>query len=91
MVTKLVFRPRLGNYESLDIACSNQSCTILALIDAAVVTAPDVRPRLFDEDGQLHRFLAFVVGDQHIQLADLGHTMIAPQSVVLVMQAVAGG
>ena len=61
---------------------------VLAALDAS---HPGFRARLFDDDGQLRRFVNVFVADEDVRFLKGLDTEVAPGTTVSIIPAVAGG
>ncbi len=52
---------------------------------------PELKTRIFDDDGKLRRFINIFVSDEDIRFLDGLDTEVTDQSVVSIVPAVAGG
>lgn len=52
---------------------------------------PGFKERLYDEKGQLRRFINFYVNDEDVRFLDGDKTMLKPGDEVSIVPAVAGG
>lgn len=62
-----------------------------AVLDALVDAHPALGDRLREADGDLRRFVNVFVGDEDIRLRDGLATPVAPDDVLSIVPAVAGG
>lgn len=61
------------------------------LIESLTSTYPDLGERLFDEGGNLRRFINVFVAEEDIRFLDGLETQVSPGQVVTILPAVAGG
>jgi molybdopterin converting factor small subunit len=52
---------------------------------------PELKPHLYDEQGNLRKFLRIYVGDQDIRELSNEQTPLDPQTIVSIIPAIAGG
>jgi molybdopterin converting factor small subunit len=52
---------------------------------------PELKTRIFDDDGKLRRFINIFVSDEDVRFLDGLDTEVTDQSVVSIVPAVAGG
>jgi len=62
--------------------------TVKACLEALIDAYPEARPRLFDEDGQIHYYLTISVGGRVVQLL---HTPVEPDDEIVIVPALSGG
>jgi molybdopterin converting factor small subunit len=65
--------------------------TLGAVLDDLERAHPGFRERLFDDQGELRRFVNVFVADEDIRFLDGLATAVAPNATVSIVPAVAGG
>jgi molybdopterin converting factor small subunit len=65
--------------------------TLGAVLDDLERAHPGFRERLFDDQGELRRFVNVFVADEDIRFLDGLDTAVAPNATVSIVPAVAGG
>jgi sulfur-carrier protein len=68
-----------------------EAATVRAALTAAIERHPDLEARLFDEHGQLRRFLNVFVDEEDIRFERGLDTPVASGQTVSLLPAVAGG
>ena len=68
-----------------------EGATVAAVLKDLEVSHPGFRERLFDEQGELRRFVNVFVADEDIRFLDGVNTDVADGSTVSIIPAVAGG
>ena len=68
-----------------------EGATVAAVLKDLEVSHPGFRERLFDEQGELRRFVNVFVADEDIRFLDGVKTPLADGAVVSIVPAVAGG
>jgi sulfur-carrier protein len=80
-------RPLAGGAGEVDV----EGATVGEALKALDVAHPGFAERLFDESGNLRRFVNVFVGDEDIRFLDGVGTPVPSGAVVSVVPAVAGG
>ncbi|MDA0196116.1 MAG: MoaD/ThiS family protein [Bacteroidetes bacterium] len=52
---------------------------------------PDLKKHIFDENGDIRKFIRIYLGDEDINVLDKENTKVLPDSVVSIIPAIAGG
>jgi molybdopterin synthase sulfur carrier subunit len=65
--------------------------TVGEVLNDLINRYPAVREQLFDESGQLQRFVNVYVNEQDIQYLDRLDTPVRPEDTVIILPAMAGG
>lgn len=65
--------------------------TVGEVLAALVAAYPDAKPQLFDERGQLRRFVNVYVNDEDVRHLDGLATALGPKDSVTLIPAVSGG
>ena len=68
-----------------------QSGKLSAVLGELSVVYPELKSRIFDDEGKLRRFINVFVSDEDVRFLDGLETEVADQSVVSIVPAVAGG
>ncbi len=68
-----------------------QSGNLSEVLDELGRVYPELKTRIFDDDGKLRRFINVFVSDEDVRFLDGLDTEVADQSVVSIVPAVAGG
>ena len=80
-------RPLTGGQAEAEVPAGTLGA-VLAAVDEA---HPGFRDRIFDDAGQLRRFVNVFVADEDIRFLDGVDTDVAPGATVSIVPAVAGG
>ncbi len=70
---------------------SAEGATVADVLKALEVAHPGFAERLFDDQGELRRFVNVFVADEDIRFLDGVNTAVAPGATVSIVPAVAGG
>ena len=70
---------------------SAEGATVADVLKALEVAHPGFAERLFDDQGELRRFVNVFVADEDIRFLDGINTEVAPGGTVSIVPAVAGG
>ena len=70
---------------------STEGATVADVLKALEVAHPGFAERLFDDQGELRRFVNVFVADEDIRFLDGVNTAVAPGATVSIVPAVAGG
>jgi molybdopterin converting factor small subunit len=70
---------------------SAQGSTVGEVLDDFATQYPTVREQLFDEDGQLKRFVNVYLNQQDIQYLNKLNTVSGPDDTIIILPAMAGG
>jgi molybdopterin synthase sulfur carrier subunit len=70
---------------------SAEGATVVDVLRALDTTHPGVSERLFDESGELRRFVNVVLADEDIRFLDGVATPVADGTTLSIVPAVAGG
>jgi len=65
--------------------------TIAKTVDELTVNFPDLKKHLLDEQGQIRSFVNIFVGNDDIRNLKQGETIVAPDAVISIVPAIAGG
>lgn len=76
-----------NNTARLDI----QADTIAKTVDELTLNFPDLKKHLLDDNGQIRSFVNIFVGNDDIRNLQHGNTAVAPDTVVSIVPAIAGG
>jgi sulfur-carrier protein len=70
---------------------SAEGATVADVLKALEAAHPGFAERLFDDQGELRRFVNVFVADEDIRFLDGVNTAVAPGATVSIVPAVAGG
>ncbi|MEY2590489.1 MAG: sulfur-carrier protein [Acidimicrobiaceae bacterium] len=70
---------------------SAEGATVAEVLKALEAAHPGFAERLFDDQGELRRFVNVFVADEDIRFLDGVNTDVAPGATVSIVPAVAGG
>jgi len=70
---------------------SAEGATVVAVLEDLEAAHPGFAERLFDEQGELRRFVNVFVADEDIRFLDGVNTDVAPGATLSIVPAVAGG
>jgi len=70
---------------------SAEGATVVDVLRALEVAHPGFAERLFDDSGELRRFVNVFVADEDIRFLEGVNTPVAPGATVSIVPAVAGG
>ena len=76
-----------NNTARLDIKAD----TIAKTVDELTLNFPDLKKHLLDDNGQIRSFVNIFVGNDDIRNLQHEHTVVAPNSVISIVPAIAGG
>jgi molybdopterin synthase sulfur carrier subunit len=65
--------------------------TIAKTVDELTVNFPDLKKHLLDDNGQIRSFVNIFVGNDDIRNLQQGDTVVAPNAVISIVPAIAGG
>ncbi|PCJ87850.1 MAG: molybdopterin synthase sulfur carrier subunit [Flavobacteriales bacterium] len=65
--------------------------TVIEAITSIADKHPEVRPHLFEENGNIRGFVRIYVGDEDINALENEQTIIGQDTVVSIVPAIAGG
>jgi len=65
--------------------------TVNEVIGSAIEAFPELKPNLFNEQGQFRGFVRIYVGEEDILSLQKGETPVNDQSVISIIPAIAGG
>ncbi len=68
-----------------------EGATVREVLEALVALHPQARPRIFDDQGRLRRFVNLYVGEEDVRFADGLETGVEAGQAVSILPAVAGG
>lgn len=68
-----------------------EGATLLEVLDSLETAHPGFRSKIFNDDGQLHRFVNLFVADEDVRYLDGLDTAVPDGSEVTIQPAVAGG
>jgi len=60
-------------------------------IEGVATQFPEIKPHLFDTDGNIRSFVRIYVGDEDIKALDDADTAVADDTVISIIPAIAGG
>ncbi len=75
------------NQATLECSCTN----ILELFDLLVENCPDIKTRLYNQKGEVNRFLNFYVNSEDIRFLEGTETVLKDGDEVSIVPAIAGG
>jgi sulfur-carrier protein len=70
---------------------SGEAGTLATVLDGLEAAHPGFRERLYDDQGELRRFVNVFVDDEDIRFLDGLNTEVADRATVSIVPAVAGG
>lgn len=68
-----------------------EGTTVRALLEDLEHRHPGFKAQVFDEDGELHRFVNIYLNDEDIRFLGQLETAVTPGDVVSILPALAGG
>jgi sulfur-carrier protein len=68
-----------------------EGSTVREVLDQFVTLYPPVREQLFEDDGQLKRYVNVYLNQQDIQYLDKLDTASGPDDTIIILPAMAGG
>ena len=60
-------------------------------IEGVATQFPEIKPHLFDSEGNIRNFVRIYVGDEDIKALDDSETAVTDSSVISIIPAIAGG
>ena len=81
-------RPSVDNQEEVII---DKEGTVKSVLEQVATTYPSVKKYLFDDEGQLRKFVNFYVNDEDIRDQEKEHTQLTSDDVLSIVPAIAGG
>ena len=87
IVLPSALRRYCGNCASIEVAAS----TVGQALEKLTGSYPEIKPHLFDEKGQLRRFVNLYVGNNDIRHLNRDQTALADSDELLIIPALAGG
>jgi sulfur-carrier protein len=82
-----ILRQAVGGAREVDASGG----TVRELLDDLISRFPAIRGHLFDEGGELNRFVNVYVNNEDVRLGDGLDTAVTPEATVIVLPAMAGG
>ena len=82
-----VLRPSAGGQKLLDVPGS----TVGEVLDALVAQYPDLGSRLFDDAGDINRFVNVFVNETDVGHLQVRETPVTERDTLLLLPAMAGG
>jgi molybdopterin synthase sulfur carrier subunit len=82
-----ILRQAVGGAREVDASGS----TVRELLDDLTGRYPAIKGHLFDEGGELNRFVNVYVNNEDVRLGNGLDTSVEPDSTVIVLPAMAGG
>ncbi len=82
---------QLRNLTGSQAEVSLEGATVGEVLKALDAAHPGLRERLFDDSGELRRFVNVFVGDEDVRFLDGLQTPVEPGQTVSIVPAVAGG
>jgi molybdopterin synthase sulfur carrier subunit len=61
------------------------------VLNALIKNYPDLRERIYDENGNLRKFINIYVNDEDIRFLDGENTTINDEDIISIIPAIAGG
>lgn len=77
--------------DSAEVVLAEPGETLASALEALENSAPGIRARILDEDGNLRRFVNVYVDDEDVRFLDGLATPLTSTSSIAVIPAVAGG
>ncbi len=65
--------------------------TVAEVLDALIAKYPDLKPHLFDDKGQLRRFVNVFLEDEDVRHLDGPKTVVPANSTLSIIPSVSGG
>ena len=65
--------------------------TIKESITSVADQFPELKKHIFEEDGEIRKFVRIYVGDEDINVLDKENTKVSKDSVISIIPAIAGG
>jgi adenylyltransferase/sulfurtransferase len=90
-MAKILFSSSLKIYTQNIASCEISGSTIRDVVIQLGQDFPDLKPRLFKEDGTLRHFIAIFVDDKNIRLLEGEQTPVSADSVIRFLPPVGGG
>jgi len=90
-MAKIIFSSSLRIYTQNVESCEIDGRTVKDVMIQIGNDFPDLKPRLFKEDGTLRSLIAIFVGDKNIQLLEREQTPVSTDSVIMLVPPIGGG
>ncbi len=82
-----VLRPSVGGEREVGAVGD----TVGAVLTSLAVAHPETRGQLFDEAGELNRYVNVYLNDEDVRVLDGLDTAVAPSDAIVILPAMAGG
>ena len=82
-----VLRPSVGGEREVGA----DGDTVGAVLTSLAVAHPETRGQLFDEAGELNRYVNVYLNDEDVRVLDGLDTAVAPSDAIVILPAMAGG
>jgi sulfur-carrier protein len=88
---KIIIPTPLRKYTDNQSSIDTNSHSVSEAVNAIAERFPDLKTHLYDDQGNLRKFLRIYVGDQDIRELNNEQTVLESNSVVSIIPAIAGG
>ncbi|MDR2460257.1 MAG: MoaD/ThiS family protein [Deltaproteobacteria bacterium] len=91
MAVSLLVPTALRGFTDRKAELTFEGDTVKEVLDALVGAYPDIKPHMFDENGQLRAFINVFVGDTNIKSTGGMATKLSDGDTLMLVPAIAGG
>jgi sulfur-carrier protein len=88
---KIIIPTPLRKYTDNQPSIDTNSHSVREAVNTVAERFPELRTHLYDDQGNLRKFLRIYVGDQDIRELNNEQTVLESNSVVSIIPAIAGG
>ncbi len=90
-MAKLIIPTPLRKFTDNQSSIETQGNTVLDSVRQLTEQYPELRQHVFDEQGNLRKFVRIYVGDEDIKSLDNEQTQVQQDTVISIIPAIAGG
>ncbi len=90
-MAKLIIPTPLRKFTDNQSSIETQGNTVLDSVRQLTEQYPELRQHVFDEQGNLRKFVRIYVGDEDIKSLDNEQTKVQQDTVISIIPAIAGG
>lgn len=91
MAVKVLIPTPLQKFTNNQATIECTGANVTELLDSLENSCPGIKARLYDDNGQLRRFVNFYVNDEDIRFLEGPNTALTDGDEVSIVPAVAGG
>ena len=90
-MAKIIIPTPLRKFTGNQATIETNGFTVLESLQSLAETHPEIKKHLFDDAGQVRKFVRLYLGDEDIKALQNEQTAVQDNSVISIIPAIAGG